>query len=323
MSHRTVFMGTPDFAAEALRALIADERLAIVGVLTQPDKPKGRGHTLTPPPVKQLALQAGIPVYQPLTLKNGAFDSVLAELDPELIIVAAYGKILPPSVIDYPRLGCINIHGSLLPRFRGAAPIQRAIMAGDKETGITIMRMDEGLDTGDMLLKRTTPITDEDDFESLHDRMAKLGAEAMLAALPSILDGTARPEKQDDALATYAAKIENPDCLLDFTRSAAELANTVRALCPIPLARTDKGGEGVKIPRASVGKPSGRHGVPGEVISLARGMVEVACGEGTLLVTEVLPLGKKRMKASDWINGRKVAVGDLFGGGTLDGGGNG
>lgn len=312
-SARIVFMGTPDFAAEALRAL-CDAGYRVVGVLTQPDKPKGRGHATAQPPVKQLALSLGLPVYQPQTLKDGAFDDTLAELAPDLIVVAAYGKILPASIIHYPRLGCINIHGSLLPAWRGAAPIQRALMEGDGETGITIMQMDEGLDTGDMILRLKTEITDEDNFETLHDRMALLGAQALLRALPAILDQTAVREKQDESLASYAHKIEKADCLLDFSRSARELFLQIRGLSPIPLAYTEKDGEGLKIPAAKVGKPSGLHGKPGEVLSLRSGVVEVACGEGTLLLTEVLPQGKKRMKACDWINGRKVAVGDLLGG---------
>lgn len=269
---------------------------------------------LSASPVKQLALAHDIPVFQPQTLKDGAFDEQLAALDPALIIVAAYGKILPPAIIHYPPLGCINVHGSLLPRWRGAAPIQRALMEGDTETGITIMRMDEGLDTGNMLLQVKTPITDHDNFETLHDRMAALGAQALLAALPGILSGTITEQVQDDTRANYARKIEKEDCLLDFSRSARQLFLQIRGLSPIPLAVTEINGGGIKIPSARIKEANGSFGQPGEVLSLAEGMIEVACGEGILQITEVLPVGKKRMKASDFINGRKVAVGDIFGG---------
>ncbi len=321
-SKRIVFMGTPDFAEVALRAL-CEAGYSVVGVLTQPDKPKGRGHVMTPPPVKEYALSRNIPVYQPQTLKNGAFDGELSRLNPDLIVVAAYGKILPASVIGYPPFGCINIHGSLLPAYRGAAPIQRALMDGEAKTGVTIMRMDEGLDTGDMLSRVETEITDSDNFETLHDRMARIGAEALLAALPSIFDGTITAEKQDDALATYAKKIEKEDCYIDFSRPAREIFCRIRGLSPIPLAFAEKGGVGVKIPSAQVGKIDGKHGEPGEVLSLGGGVVTVACGEGTLLLTEVLPLGKKRMRAADWINGRGVAVGDIFETPAAKDGGNG
>ena len=308
---RILFMGTPDFAACALDALVK-EGYNVIGAVTQPDKPKGRGHQMTPPPVKVLATGKGIPVYQPTVLKNGEFDETLKELNPDLIVVAAYGKILPASLIHFPEYGCINIHGSLLPAYRGAAPIQRALMEGAEETGITIMMMDEGLDTGDMLHVVKTPITDEDNFESLHDRLAELGAGALMAALPSIFDGTIPRIKQDDNLSTYAKKIEKADCAIDFSRSAREIFWQIRGLSPIPLAYASKDGEGVKIPSAIVEKEDGIHGKIGEVISLKNGKVTVACGKGTIAVTEVLPLGKKRMKASDWINGRKVAVGDVF-----------
>ncbi len=313
MTPRIVFMGTPDFAATALDALIKAD-YSVVGVFTRADKPKGRGHVLTPPPVKVLAGQHGIPVYQPTTLKNGAYAEELKALAPDLIIVAAYGMLLPPEIIHLPLLGCINIHGSLLPRHRGAAPMQRAIMEGDKETGITIMRMDEGLDTGDMLLVRALPISDTDNFETVHDRMASLGASALLEALPGIIDGSIVARKQDDALATYARKIEKADCSLDLTKDAATLARTVRALSPIPLAYTEHKGTVIKIPAAVIGKAHGVFGTPGLVLSLEGGRIEVALGDGTLCITEVIPAGKGRMKASDYINGRRIAVGDILGG---------
>lgn len=308
---KILFCGTPEFA-QAMLAALHENGYPVMAVLTQPDKPKGRGNKLTPSPVKVYAGEHGIPVYQPATLKNGAFDRLMAILDPDLVVVAAYGKILPASFLNYPRRGCVNVHGSLLPRYRGAAPIQRCLIDGETETGVTIMKMDEGLDTGDMLLKRATPITGEDDFGSLHDRMALLGAEALLEAMPGILDGTITAEKQDGSLSNYASKIEKEDTLLDFTVSAASLAHRIMGLSPAPLACCTHNGQPLKLARAKVGKAEGVHGTPGEVLSLKGGIIEVACGEGTLLVTELLPAGKKRMRAADYINGRKVAVGDRF-----------
>ncbi len=312
MNPRILFLGTPDFAATALAALI-EQNYNIIAVLTRPDKPKGRGHAMQSPPVKLLAQANDIPVFQPTTLKNGAFDDQIKELDPDLIVVAAYGMILPPFVIHYPKFGCINIHGSLLPRHRGAAPMQRAIMEGDSQTGITIMQMDEGLDTGDMLHVVTTPITDDDNFETIHDRMADLGAKALLEALPAILDGTIKATKQPENGATYAKKIEKTDALLDFSLDVRTLHNIIRGLSPIPLAFTYKGDTMLKIASAKICRYEGKHGVPGQVMSLLPGGFEVACGNGSLLVTEVVPAGKKRMKASDFVNGRGIAVGDLLG----------
>ena len=308
---KILFCGTPEFAGTILAAL-HENGYPVMAVLTQPDKPKGRGNKLTPPPVKVYAEAHGIPVFQPETLKNGAFDRMMKILDPDLAVVAAYGKILPASFLRYPRLGCVNVHGSLLPRYRGAAPIQRCLIDGETGTGVTIMKMDEGLDTGDMLLKRTTPITEEDDFGSLHDRMASLGAKALLEAMPGILDGTIAAEKQDDSLSNYAKKIEKEDTLLDFTEPAAALAHRIMGLSPVPLAVCLHNGQPLKLARAKTGRPDGIHGAPGEVLSLKSGIIEIACGEGTLLVTELLPAGKKRMRSADYINGRKIAVGDRF-----------
>lgn len=308
---KIVFMGTPDFASCTLKAL-TEGGFNVVGVLTQPDKPKGRGYALQMSPVKEYALSAGIPVYQPVTLKNGAFEEELKALDPDLIVVAAYGKILPSYVIDYPRLGCVNVHGSLLPEYRGAAPIQRALIDGKTETGVTIMQMDVGLDTGDMLVQTMTPITDADNFETLHDRMAQLGAETLLACLPAILRGELTPVKQDDSLSNYAAKIEKEDCVLDFSRPMRSVFNRIRGLSPFPLAFADLNGTIVKIPAAKPGKTVSPNALPGTVIGLSKSGIEVACPDGTILLTEVLPTGKKRMSAADFINGRKIALGDRF-----------
>jgi methionyl-tRNA formyltransferase len=309
---RILFMGTPDFALFTLKALVeAGEE--IVGVVTQPDKPKGRGYELCPPPVKVYALEQGLPVYQPQTLRNGAFDAELAALAPDVIVVVAYGKILPKSVLELPKHGCINVHGSLLPEYRGAAPMQRAIIDGKTETGITTMQMAEGLDTGDMLVTVRVPIGENDNFEDIHDRLGAAGAEALLETLARLRAGTLTATVQDDALATYAAKIEKADCLLDFGVEARAVHDRVRGLSPIPLSFTrTPDGKMLKVIETRVGE--GRTAAaPGTVIAL-NGMVTVACGNGTTLdILRLLPEGKGRMSAADYIRGRRLSVGDLLG----------
>lgn len=309
---RILFMGTPDFALFSLRAL-CEAGEEIIGVVTQPDKPRGRGYTLTPPPVKVYATDKGIPVYQPATLKGEEFEALLTSLDPEVIVVVAYGKILPKNVLEYPTFGCVNVHGSLLPEYRGAAPMQRAIIDGKKETGITTMKMDVGLDTGDMLLTLPVSIEENDDFETIHDRLGEAGASLLLKTLNGMKEGTLIPQKQDETLATYAAKIEKADCLIDFDKDASAVHDLIRGLSPIPLAFTYTPDQKMlKIAKSRIGKRDGNYGRPGEVISLAEGVIEVACKNGTLRILEVLPEGKRRMNASDFINGRRIAVGDLL-----------
>ena len=312
MSMKILFMGTPDFALFSLRSLVeAGEN--IIGVVTQPDKPKGRGYTLTPPPIKVYAMEKEIPVYQPNTLRGEEFAALLSELDPDLIIVVAYGKILPANVLDYPKYGCINVHGSLLPAYRGAAPMQRAIMEGQPETGITTMMMDVGLDTGDMLLVGKVAIEENDNFETIHDKLGACGAETLLKTIQALRDGALTRTKQDDSLATYAAKIEKSDCLIDFTKSANEVHNQIRGLSPIPLAFTyTPDGKMLKIPTTEVAKREGTFAPVGTVLSLAGGKIEVACGTGSIFVLSVLPEGKKRMASADFINGRKISVGDVL-----------
>ena len=309
---RILFMGTPDFALFSLRALVESGE-EIVGVVTQPDKPKGRGYTLTPPPVKVYATEMGLPIYQPATLRDEAFAELLGELDPELIVVVAFGKILPKSVLDYPKYGCVNVHGSLLPEYRGAAPMQRAIMEGKRETGVTTMRMDVGLDTGDMLVIEKMPIEENDNFETVHDKLGALGAVALCKTLARIQDGTLVRVKQDDAMATYAAKIEKSDCVIDFTLSAQALHDRIRGLSPIPLAFTHTpDGKMLKITASEVVSREGVSGVAGEVTSIEGGRITVACGEGSLAILSVLPEGKKRMSATDFINGRRIKTGDIL-----------
>ena len=308
---RILFMGTPDFALGSLRALYESGE-NIIGVVTQPDKPKGRGYELTPPPVKVYALEKGIDVYQPTTLRGEDFAELLSELDPEMIVVVAYGKILPENVINYPKFGCINVHGSLLPEYRGAAPMQRAIIDGKEKTGITTMYMDVGLDTGDMILGRECDILESDNFEDIHDRLMVLGGETLLDTVKAIKEGKAPRIKQDDSLSNYAAKIEKADCLIDFSKSAKAVHDQIRGLSPIPLSFTHTAdGKLLKVLEARVEKREGVCGKAGEVISLEGG-IEVACGEGSVTLLRVLPEGKGRMAAADFVRGRKVAVGDIL-----------
>lgn len=308
---RILFMGTPDFAVPSLRAL-ADSGEEIVGVVTQPDKPKGRNYVLTPPPVKVFALEKGFPVYQPKTLRDEEFAALLASLAPDMIVVVAFGKILPKNVLDYPKYGCINVHGSLLPAYRGAAPMQRAIIEGQKVTGITTMYMDVGLDTGDMLLKAEYEIGENDNFETVHDALAELGAKTLIETVEVLKNGTAKRIKQDDSLATHAAKIEKEDCLLDFSMDATALHNLIRGLSPIPLAFTHTpDGKLLKVTASRVISDEGTHTECGKVLSLDA-EIAIACGKGILALTAVLPEGKGKMSAADFIRGRKIAIGDIL-----------
>ena len=309
---RIVFMGTPDYALECLRAVYNNKNAEIVGVLTQPDKPKGRGMKMIPPPVKVFAEEKGIPVYQPTTLKDGAFEEALRLLDPELIIVAAYGKILPKYVLDYPKYGCVNAHASILPRHRGAAPINRAIMAGDTVTGVSAMFMDVGLDTGDVIFTTETPITDDDDVGTLHDRLALIAGEAMSRVVDMAHEGPLPRTPQCEEGMTYAAKITKADCVIDFSRSPREILNLVRGLSPVPCAMA-------KIPDGKLLKITSAHIIDGEasapygtVLSTDKGEITVSCGGGKIAFTGVIPEGKSRMSAADYIRGRKISDGDVL-----------
>ena len=311
---RILFMGTPEYALFALKALVAAGE-QIVGVVTQPDKPKGRGYELCPPPVKVYAMEQGLPVYQPPTLKNGAFDEELKALAPDLIVVVAYGKILPQTVLDFPKFGCINVHGSILPEYRGAAPMQRAIIDGKTETGVTTMQMAAGLDTGDMLVKVKVPIGENDNFEDIHDRLGVAGAEALTETLARLRAGTLTAIPQDDTLATYAAKIEKADCLLDFSKDARTLHNLIRGLSPFPLAFTcTPDGKMLKVPESRVGEKKAPDGAASGTVLALDNTITVACGNGTTLeILRVLPEGKGRMSAADYIRGRRLSVGDMLG----------
>ena len=315
---RILFMGTPYLAAETLRAVHEKEDAEVVGVVTRPDKPKGRGMKLIPSPVKEYAQAHGIPVYQPKTLKDGQFQPVLEELDPELIVVAAYGNILPPYVLEYPKYGCVNAHGSLLPKYRGAAPIERAIMDGEAETGITAMFMDEGLDTGDMIAAYPCPILDEDDGGSLTEKLAALAGRAMCDVIDAIEAGTIVRTPQPEEGSTYAAKISREDQRIDFTKPARDVFNRIRALNPTPSAETTMpDGSVLKITDARVeesGNPEGAE--PGCVLTAdgkGAGRIVIACGKGAVAVTGLIPMGRKKMTAGDFVRGRKIAAGDLLG----------
>lgn len=311
---RIVFMGTPDFALYSLQAITSQPDNEIIAVLTQADKPKGRGYTLTPPPVKVWAQERGIPVYQPATLRNGAFEEELRALDPELIVVTAYGKILPEYVLSYPKYGCINVHTSLLPRHRGAAPMQRAILAGDKITGVSVQMMDVGIDTGDVLVTREIPIGPDDNLETVHDNLGRVSFDALCETLTRIKEGTLCPVKQDESLATHAAKIEKEDCLIDFTKDAQTVHNQIRAISPMPLAFTHTpDGKLLKVPQSKlIDADCENTQAPGTVVALD-GAITVACGRGKIDLVTVLPEGKGRMAAADYIRGRKIAVGDKLG----------
>ena len=305
-------MGTPDFAMPTLRELCLSGH-DIVGAITQPDKPKGRGHHLTPPPIKVFATEKNIPVYQPLTLRGEEFATLLSELDPEMIVVVAYGKILPQNVLDYPKYGCINVHGSLLPEYRGAAPMQRAIIDGKTVTGITTMLMAAGLDTGDMLLKCEVEIGENDNFEDIHDKLSEAGAKLLIETVDKLEKGEITPEAQDDSMSTYAAKIEKSDCLLDFSLDARTLHNLIRGLSPIPLAFTHTpDGKLLKIVGSRVFDADKTvKALPGTVLSVGDD-IKVVCGKGILSLVTVVPEGKGRMSAADFVRGRKIAEGDIL-----------
>jgi methionyl-tRNA formyltransferase len=304
---RILFAGTPPFAAAALDAL-AEAGHDIALVLTQPDRPAGRGMKLTPSAVKQAAQARGLPLYQPASLRAPEAQSVLAAADADVMVVAAYGLILPQAVLDLPRLGCLNIHASLLPRWRGAAPIQRAILAGDTETGITIMQMDTGLDTGAMLAKTGVAIRETDTAASLHDTLAAAGAQAIVAALanyPALV-----PQAQDDTQATYAAKLSKEEAKLDWRQSADVLARAVRAYNPAPGAWTLLDGAPLKIWSAQAFAGSGE---PGTVLLADADRLVVACGSGALALQAVQPAGGKRMTAAAFLAGRPLPAGTRFG----------
>jgi methionyl-tRNA formyltransferase len=307
---KIIFAGTPQFAASALGALLASEQ-TVIAVLTQPDRPAGRGMQLAASPVKQLALQHGLPILQPSTLKSAEIQQQLSDYQADIMVVAAYGLILPPDVLRLPRYGCLNIHASLLPRWRGAAPIQRAILAGDSETGITIMQMDEGLDTGSMLLKRPCPIGANDTTQTLHDKLANLGAQAIVEALNRLERGSLEPVIQDDAQATYAAKLTKAEAQINWSSDAAEIDRMVRAYNPFPVAISICNTIPIKIWQASLFGSNGQD-EPGTVQAVEKGGIVVACGQGALRLEVLQRPGAKALPAAQFIQGFALRPGDRF-----------
>lgn len=302
-SLRIIFAGTPDFAARHLDALLSSQH-QIVGVFTQPDRPAGRGNKLTPSPVKVLAQQHDLPVFQPVSLRPEENQKLVSDLNADVMVVVAYGLILPKAVLDMPRLGCINVHGSLLPRWRGAAPIQRALWAGDAETGVTIMQMDVGLDTGDMLHKVSCPITSQDTSATLYDKLADLGPQGLITTLTQLANGTAVPEKQDEALVTYAEKLSKDEARLDWTLSAVQLERCVRSFNPWPVSFFMIDEQPVKVWQSQA-LDAEHNQAPGTIISADKQGIAVATAEGILLMTQLQPSGKKSMSAQDLLNSRR------------------
>lgn len=300
---KVIFAGTPDFAAQHLQALL-DAGINLVAVYTQPDRPAGRGKQLTPSPVKLLAQQHQLPVFQPHSLKEAAAQQELAALQADVMIVVAYGLLLPAAVLAAPRLGCLNVHGSLLPRWRGAAPIQRAIWAGDEQTGITIMQMDEGLDTGAMLYKLACPIAPDDTSASLYDKLAKLGPEGLLTTLDKLARGQLQPEQQPDALANYARKLSKEEALIDWQLPAVQLERCIRAFNPWPVSYLVIQEQNVKVWQAQVLDET-HATTPGTVLRTGKEGIDVATGAGVLRLLRLQPPGKKPMQAHELLNSRQ------------------
>ncbi|MCR4616983.1 MAG: methionyl-tRNA formyltransferase [Lachnospiraceae bacterium] len=314
---KIVFMGTPDFAAGALKALI-EAGHDIKLVVTQPDRAKGRSDKLIPSPVKEVALEHDIPVFQPLKIKTPESVAELKKVDADIFVVAAFGQIISKEILDMPRLGCVNIHASLLPKYRGASPIQRVILDGEEKTGVTIMQMDEGIDTGDMLYKVETKISDEDTFETLHDRLTLLGAKAITEALPLLEKGELTPKKQDDSLSCYAKLIKKEMGKIDFSKSAAEVSRLVRGMNPWPSAFTFLNSKQLKVWKVSVTEEamlseSERTFDAGKICRVSKNDFSVRCGEGAVNISELQLEGKKRMSTKDFLLGVKLEEGTALG----------
>jgi len=304
-------MGTSEFAVPALKKL-AGTPCEVVAVVTQPDRPVGRKRILTAPPVKEEAVRHGLHVLQPEKAKDPLFIEEIRGLEPDIAIVASYGQILKKALLEAPRLGCLNIHGSLLPKYRGASPIQTAILEGESETGVTIMQMDAGLDTGDMLSKVITPIHDEDTAQTLHDRLAEMGGDLLMETLPLVLEGRLQPEKQDDLQASYAGKIDREDGWIDWTATAVQVWNKSRAFDPWPGAFSElQDGGTLRIWRCH---PDSRDhdATPGAILSTEGGCIEVACGEGVLVIEELQKQGSRRMLASEFLSGARLGDSPAF-----------
>ena len=306
---RIIFMGTPEFACPTLQKLI-DRDEEVVAVITQPDRPKGRGQQTLPPPVKVLAERHGIPVMQPVKVRVPEVVERIRELAPDLIVVVAFGQILPKGLLEIPKYGCINVHASLLPRWRGAAPLNWSIISGDSETGVTTMMMDVGLDTGDMLLKKSTPIDPDENTRTLHDRLSVIGAEALSETIDLLKAGNLVREKQDDTLSCYASMLKKEDGLVDWNKEPQVIKNLVRGMTPWPGAFSFLDGRMLKIYRV---RTAGGAGEPGSVINAGREGLEIACAGGSIIVDELQLEGKKRLPAKDFLAGFKIEPGTILG----------
>lgn len=307
---RIVFMGTPEFAVASLSALY-EAGHTIAGVFTRMDTPKNRGMKLLPPPVKVYALEKGFPVFQPKGLRKAEVQQQLAALEPELIVVAAYGRILPPAVLELPKYGCLNVHASLLPDYRGASPINACILHGETKAGVTIMQMDAGLDTGDMLLKESTDILPEESYGSLHDRLAEIGGAAIVKAIALLEQGALSGEKQP-AEGSYAPMIRTEDCQISFGGSAREISCRIRAYDPQPGAFCQLGGGKIKLFGGAVAQPEGVLDQPGSILKVDRKGVYIACGQGSVLVAQVQAAGGKKMPADAYFRGHQAMLEERF-----------
>ncbi|MBQ2696535.1 MAG: methionyl-tRNA formyltransferase [Clostridia bacterium] len=308
---KIVFMGTPDFSVPCLEALIeADHTVTLV--VTQADKPKGRGHKLTPPPVKECAMKYNIPVFQPEKMKDDASFKRLQEAEADLFVVVAYGKILPERVLNLPKYGCINVHASLLPKYRGAAPIQWSIIGGESSTGVTTMQMDVGLDTGDMLLKREIQIEDTDTGETLHDKLSVLGKDVLLETIKALEEGSLKPEKQDDSLSCYAPMIDKNTAKIDFSRSAEEICRLIRAMNSYPYAHCEYEGKLLKIIEATPEKVETFTVENGKILGVKNDSFTVKCGKNAIKVTAIQVEGKKKMSVSEYLKGNSIAEGVIL-----------
>lgn len=308
---KILFMGTPDFAVGCFRAL-CENGFDVVAAVSQPDRPKGRGHKMQKTPVHEYADERGIEIYQMQSIKNGELMEVLESKKPDVIVVVAYGQILPEYVLNFPKYGCINVHASLLPKYRGAAPIQRCIIDGEKVTGVTTMYMEKGLDTGDMILKKQVDIDDEETSATLHDKLMQLGAQAIVETLNMVKDGSAKAQKQNDEESTYAAMITKQTALIDWNKSAAGIVNLVRAMIPYPYAYTYLGEKVLKIGKAAIGTAK-KQGKCGSVIVAGRDEIVVSCADGSVSIKSVQLEGKKMMDVRDFLSGHAIDEGMVFG----------
>lgn len=306
---KILFMGTPEFAKESLKALVEDRR-NVVCVITQPDKPKGRGYEMSMPEVKKYALEQNIPVHQPTTLKDNAITPLLEEYNPDVIVVVAYGKILPEYILNFPKFGCINIHGSLLPAYRGAAPIQRAVIDGLKVSGVTSMYMEKGLDTGDMLIKEELEIAPDMTAGEYHDALAIVGGKVLLKTLDGIAEGTLSPQKQDDSLSSYAHQLSKAEGEIDWSSTNEQIYNKVRGLNPWPMAYSFIGTKRFVIDTVLKSDECGKSG---EVLRADENGLVIACGKGSILIKNIKPEGKKRMSVADYLRGHKIEKGTIIG----------